>query len=65
MKRSEMIKFIASYFEDGEHFSAQEIAEDLLNNLENKGMLPPSYNLNRGSGMYKITSDYQNEWESE
>jgi len=44
---------------------ALEIAEIVLNRIEKEGMLPPEYNMNEGSGKYKIPSCYTNEWEPE
>lgn len=45
MKRSEMLEFIASYFDDcleiTDHSESMDHAEELLSGLEEVGMLPP------------------------
>jgi hypothetical protein len=69
MTRSKMIEIIETILhsqrQDLNNGSDRQDAEAILDRLEDLGMLPPEYNVNEGSGAYKIPSYYINDWESE
>jgi len=66
MKRSDMVAGIREIIEDFlEDHMPSFVAENVLTFIEDKGMLPPDYNVNEGSGKFQIPSSYVHEWEPE
>ncbi len=53
------------YMENHSTYSCRLDAEYILDNIEKLGILPPSYNINKGCADFGISSYYVNEWEDE